>query len=176
MILQRLPDAAKYASDWWLHKWVCTGLWLMLSVPLIFGGKIYDSLKVLMSAKLIIVLGFLLFLGIFFAKPADWFDIISGLFRFGNVPVQPASEAKVENVFLELFQRGRFPEIDLSLIAVIAALAAVAGNGGLTNTPISNFTRDQGWGMGDKVGAIPSVVGGHGITLSHVGCVFEVNS
>jgi hypothetical protein len=175
MILQRLPDAAKYASDWWLHKWVCTGLWLMLSVPLIFGGKIYDSLKVLMSAKLIIVLGFLLFLGIFFAKPADWFDIISGLFRFGNVPVQPASEARVENVFLELIQRHRFPEIDLSLIAVIAALAAVAGNGGLTNTPISNFTRDQGWGMGNKVGAIPSVVGGHGITLSHVGCVFEVN-
>jgi hypothetical protein len=28
--------------------------------------------------------------------------------------------------------------------------------------------------MGAKVGAIPSVVGGHGITLSHVGCVFEV--
>ena len=58
---------------------------------------------------------------------------------------------------------------------MIAALAAIAGNGGLTNTPISNFTRDQGWGMGAKVGAIPSVVGGHGITLSHVGCVFEVN-
>ena len=80
----------------------------------------------------------------------------------------------VENVFLEFFQRGRFPEVDLSLIAMIAALAAIAGNGGLTNTPISNFTRDQGWGMGHKVGAIPSVVGGHGITLSHVGCVFEV--
>jgi hypothetical protein len=30
--------------------------------------------------------------------------------------------------------------------------------------------------MGDKVGAIPSVVGGQGITLSHVGCVFEVNA
>ena len=62
----------------------------------------------------------------------------------------------------------------LSTITHRAALAAIAGNGGLTNTPISNFTRDQGWGMGAKVGAIPSVVGGHGITLSHVGCVFEV--
>lgn len=171
MILQRLPDSEHIAGDWWFHKGVCTGLWFMLMIPLIFGGKIYDSLKIIMSAKLIIVLGFLLLLGIFFAKPESWFDIFSGLFRFGNVPVPGGG---VENVFTEMFQRGRFPEMDLSLIAVIAALAAVAGNGGLTNTPISNFTRDQGWGMGHHVGAIPSVVGGHGISLSHVGCVFEV--
>ena len=32
--------------------------------------------------------------------------------------------------------------------------------GGLTNVPISNYTRDQGWGMGKHVGAIPSIVGG----------------
>jgi hypothetical protein len=172
IVLQRLPDHEHLASDWWMHKWMCTGLWLVLLLPLIFGGKIYNSLKVLMSFKLIAVIGFLLFLGIFFAKPASWFDIITGLFKFGNVPV---SGSNVENVFIEFFQRGRFPEVDLSLIAMIAALAAIAGNGGLTNTPISNFTRDQGWGMGAKVGAIPSVVGGHGITLSHVGCVFEVN-
>jgi hypothetical protein len=172
IILQRLPDHAGSSFDWWMHKWMCTGLWLMLLVPLIFGGKIYNSLKVLMSFKLIAVIGFLLFLGIFFVKPASWIDIITGLFKFGNVPV---SGSEVQNVFIEFFQRGRFPEVDLTLIAMIAALAAIAGNGGLTNTPISNFTRDQGWGMGAKVGAIPSVVGGHGITLSHVGCVFEVN-
>jgi hypothetical protein len=172
IILQRLPDHAGSAADWWTHKWVCTGLWLTLLLPLIFGGKIYNSLKVLMSFKLIAVIGFLLFLGVFFAKPESWIDIFTGLFKFGNVPV-PGNN--VENVFVEFFQRGRFPTLDLSLVAMIAALAAIAGNGGLTNTPISNFTRDQGWGMGAKVGAIPSVVGGRGITLSHVGCVFEVN-
>jgi hypothetical protein len=172
IILQRLPDAAHSAADWWMHKGMCTGLYLLLMVPLVFGGKIYDSLKVLMSFKLLAVISFLLFLGIFFAKPASWIDIVSGLFKFGNVPV---SAGTVENVFTELLQHHRFPQVDLSLIAMIAALAAIAGNGGLTNTPISNFTRDQGWGMGAKVGAIPSVVGGHGITLSHVGCVFEVN-
>ena len=172
MILQRLPDSEHLRSDWLLHKWLCTGMYMLLTVPLIFGGKIYDSLKVLMSLKLIVVIGFLVFLGIFFAKPSSWVDIVSGLFKFGTVPVSGNS---TENIFIELFQHGRFPEVDLSLIAMIAALAAIAGNGGLTNTPISNFTRDQGWGMGAKVGAIPSVVGGHGITLSHVGCVFEVN-
>jgi hypothetical protein len=172
IILQRLPDHEKFASDWWMHKGICTGLWLLLLLPLIFGGKIYNSLKILMSFKLVAVIGFLLFLGIFFAKPESWLDIITGLFRFGNVPI---SGSEVQNVFIEFFQHRRFPDVDLSLIAMIAALAAIAGNGGLTNTPISNFTRDQGWGMGAKVGAIPSVVGGHGITLSHVGCVFDVN-
>jgi hypothetical protein len=172
IFLQRLPDHAASSFDWWMHKVTCTGLYMLLTVPLIFGGKIYNSLKILMSFKLIAVISFLLFLGVFFAKPASWVDIVSGLFKFGNVPV---SGSTVENVFIEFFQRGRFPQVDLSLIAMIAALAAIAGNGGLTNTPISNFTRDQGWGMGAKVGAIPSVVGGHGITLSHVGCVFEVN-
>ena len=234
IILQRLPDHDNIASHWWLHKWLCTGLYLLLLVPLIFGGKIYNSLKLVMSFKLVAVITFLLFLGIFFARPASWIDILTGLFKIGNVPVlmgedrngndvldpgedfdgdghldvdesiwidtngdgtpdQPQRDPKtkkvlwedrdgdqkydgnnVQNVFLELFSGRGFPEVDLSLIAMIAALAAIAGNGGLTNTPISNFTRDQGWGMGAKVGAIPSVVGGHGITLSHVGCVFEV--
>jgi hypothetical protein len=172
IMLGDLPEHETNNWHWWLHKWVCTGLYLALLVPLIFGGKIYNSLKVVMGFKLIAVISFLLFLGVFFAHPASWLDIVTGLFKFGNVPV---ADGQVQNVFIELFQRGRFPQVDLSLIAMIAALAAIAGNGGLTNTPISNFTRDQGWGMGHHVGAIPSVVGGRGITLSHVGCVFEVN-
>lgn len=237
MFLQRLPDHANNASDWWLHKWVCTGLYLLMVVPLIFGGKIYNSLKVVMGAKLVIVIGFLLFLSVFFSTPASWLDIVSGLFKFGTVPVQRAEDANgngildpgedfdgdgrldvneflpktvdldgdgipddwerdakgnpikgidldgdgkldgnnVQNVFTALSETGTFPTIDFSMIAIIAALAAIAGNGGLTNTPISNFTRDQGWGMGHAVGAIPSVVGGKGVTLSHVGCVFDVN-
>jgi hypothetical protein len=239
IILQRLPKHDTIASDWWFHKWLCTGLYLLLLVPLTFGGKIYNSLKAVMGFKLVAVISFLLFLGILFAKPSSWADIISGLFKIGNVPVLKGEDLNgngvldpgedfdgdgrldvleeklkpsidtdgdgkpdawekdargnpikhvdldgdgkfdgnnVENVFIEAFRRARFPDVDLSLIAMIAGLAAIAGNGGLTNTPISNFTRDQGWGMGDKVGAIPSVVGGHGITLSHVGCVFEVNA
>jgi hypothetical protein len=235
IILQRLPNHEGFAGDWWMHKWLCTGLYLLLLVPLTFGGKIYDSLKLVMSFKLVAVVGFLLFLGIFFAKPSSWIDIVTGLFKVGNVPVLKGEDLNgngildpgedfdrdgrldgdesvwidtnndgqvdtrsrdekgklvwndadgdktfdgnnVENIFIELIRNQRFPEVDLTLIAMIAGLAAIAGNGGLTNTPISNFTRDQGWGMGDKVGAIPSVVGGHGITLSHVGCVFPVNS
>ena len=46
------------------------------------------------------------------------------------------------------------------MIAVLGALAAISGNGGLTNTALSGYARDQGWGMGKHVGAIPSVIGG----------------
>jgi len=81
----------------------------------------------------------------------------------------------VHSIWSSLLYGEKFPPLDLSMVAVIAGLAAIAGNGGLTNTPISNFTRDQGWGMGHHVGAIASVMGGQGVSLSHVGCVFEVN-
>jgi hypothetical protein len=60
------------------------------------------------------------------------------------------------------------------MIAVLGALAAISGNGGLTNTSTSGYTRDQGWGMGKHVGAIPSVVGGRKFKLSHVGMIFPI--
>jgi hypothetical protein len=82
----------------------------------------------------------------------------------------------IDNIFLSIFRGDGFPDIDFTLIAFITGLAAIAGSGGLSNTPTSNFTRDQGWGMGHHVGAIPSVIGGHDIKLSHVGSVFEVNA
>ena len=67
-----------------------------------------------------------------------------------------------------------FRAVDLGTIGLLAAFAAIAGQGGLTNAPLSNYTRDQGWGMGYHVGAIPSVIGGRNIALSHVGMVFDV--
>lgn len=80
----------------------------------------------------------------------------------------------IENVFVSLASGSGLPRVDLSMIAFLCAFAAIAGSGGLSNTPTSNYTRDQGWGMGYHVGAIPSLVGGHKIQLSHVGTVFQV--
>jgi hypothetical protein len=57
--------------------------------------------------------------------------------------------------------------------ALIGALAATAGSGGLGNLTVTNWIRDKGFGMGAHVGAIPSAVGGHEIPLSHVGKVFD---
>lgn len=146
-------------------------LFLLCLVPLIFGGKIYNSLKVVLSAKVIIVLGFLLFLAITQSSGETWRKIFTGFFQFGTVPVQGGGTA---NVFGSISRGEGIPSIDFTDIALLAAFASIAGSGGLTNAVISNYTRDQGWGMGKLVGAIPSIVGGKEIALSHVGSVFKV--
>lgn len=234
----QVPDHDGNATHWWMNKLLASGLLLLAMVPLIFGGKIYNALKAIMSVKLVVVFGFLVILGLLYSKPSTWSEIWSGFFKVGNVPVQRGEDTNgngkldkgedwdsdgnldvvepplkptidtnkdgtpeawpkdsagkpikfhdvdgdgfrdgdnVENVFASLFTKGTIPHVDFTLIAFLCALAAIAGNGGLSNTPLSNFTRDQGWGMGHRVGAIPSMVGGRGITLSHVGCVFDVN-
>ena len=80
----------------------------------------------------------------------------------------------IENVFVSLFAGRGLPDINWSMIALLSAMVAISGSGGLSNTPISNYTRDQGWGMGHHVGAIPSIVGGQHLQLSHVGSVFTI--
>jgi hypothetical protein len=65
------------------------------------------------------------------------------------------------------------PPIARESLKDLSAFAAIAGVGGMAQTAISNYTRDQGWGMGKHVGAIPSLVGGQNIKLSHTGMVFE---
>jgi hypothetical protein len=186
-----------------LIKGLAVALFLLAITPLFVGGKVYNSMKAIMTFKLIFVFGFLLFLAIFFSSFSTWVEIVTGFFKFGTLPVkdttaaadadaaaapaaipgagaaasaeQPAPKPpKTANVFVEVFSGRGFPTLDLTLIGFLAAMAAISGNGGLTNTPISNYTRDQGWGMGKQVGAIPSILGGHAIELSHVGKVFHV--
>ena len=303
-------------GDWYLMKGLAYAIFLGALVPLLFGGKIYNSLRIIMSVKIVLVFGFLLTLAFFFSSPSTWLEICSGFVKFGNVPIERAEKTgadgkvlpeddwdkdghadgvepvlkdikshieagkpwpdfnldgkpdapvdtdgdgkndswgnvmirvdkdgdgrldswaddtpvafkdepvkartflfffktsaeapdgvpdewpdvnddnkqdtfidvdgdgirdgnNIDNIFLSLFRGDGFPDIDFTLIAFIAGLAAIAGSGGLSNTPTSNFTRDQGWGMGHHVGAIPSMIGGHNIKLSHVGSVFEVNA
>lgn len=212
-----LPNHDGNPAHWWLNKLLSSAIFLLAMVPLIFGGKIFNSLKVVMTAKLVVVFGFLVVLGCLFSSPSTWAQIWGGFVQIGNVPVQTGEDTNgngvldpgedwdsdgrldvvesksadgklididgdgkrdgdnIANVFVELWRGNGLPQLDFQLVAFIAAFAAIAGNGGLSNTPVSNYTRDQGWGMGDKVGAIPSIVGGRGISLSPAGCVFEVN-
>src|SRR5262249_5254348 len=74
------------------------------------------------------------------------------------------------NLFSYVIRQGRLPAMDW---ATLAAFAAIAGAGGMTNVMYSSFARDKGWGMGARVGAIPSLIGGMTITLSHVGEAFR---
>jgi hypothetical protein len=148
VLLGRLPGAGDDA----LVRSLGTGIYLSCFVPLIFGGKIYNALERIMVAKLVLVLSYLGVVALLFVGPQTWWSIGTGLFRFGALP------------------EGEFNW------AALAAFAAVAGAGGLTNSFFSNYARDKGWGMGSLVGALPSAVGGRKIALSHTGKVFELNA
>ncbi len=168
-----LPDTATQAGQ---IKFCGSIIFVLMLLPLVVGGKVYDSLKVLMTLKLVIVIGFLMFLAVFYSSWSTWAEIGLGFLQFGTLPVQTAEGElpRTANVFAQWWNGQSMPPLDLSMVGFIAAMAAIAGNGGLTNAPISNFTRDQGWGMGKEVGAIPSITQRHSITLSHAGKVFRL--
>ncbi|HEY4261797.1 MAG TPA: Nramp family divalent metal transporter, partial [Schlesneria sp.] len=186
LYLGRLPIPSTDSS---LLSVLSCVIFLALLLPLTIGGKVYNSLKAIMTFKLVVVMGFLIFLAVFYSKASTWTEICSGFVKFGTVPViadedvnangvqDPGEEKhvpKLENIATSWGQGRLLPKFDLSMIGILVSMIAISGNGGLTNTPISNFTREQGWGMGRHVGAIPSIVGGHAIELSHVGMVFKV--
>jgi hypothetical protein len=153
-------------------------VFILMLAPLVFGGKVYYSLKLLISVKVAVVLGFLLLVAVMYSSPATWREILSGFVQFGSVPVVgdgTSGAPLTQNIFVSLWQGRGMPEIDYSMVAVLAALAAISGSGGLTNTAISAYTRDQGWGMGRFVGAVPSMVGGEALKLAHTGMVFDIN-
>lgn len=162
-------------------KWLVIGLayvcLLAIALPVLVGGKVYNMLQAVMTAKVLFVLGFCLLVGICFVEPLHWWHIFSGFAKFGNVPVSDGQGREtVVNAFEHFSHYGTFPAVSLANIAVLGAFAGYAGGGGLGNSTYSNFVRDKGWGMGSHVGAIGSAVGGTNVTLSHVGTVFPITA
>ena len=146
VILGQLPGAEDDA----LVRTLSYVIFLSGLSALLFGGKIYNMIERIMVTKLVVVLGYLTLVGVFMVSGETWLDIFSGFFKFGSLPAG---------------------EIDW---ATVAAFAAIAGAGGLANMNFSNYTRDKGWGMGSLVGAIPSMIGGKTVRLSHAGKVFPL--
>lgn len=149
---------------------------LLVVVPTLFGGRVYNSLQAIMSAKVAVVLGFCLTVGLLMVSPANWWNVVSGFARFGTVPVQDgAGGERVVNALGQFLREGTWPAISLANIALLGAFAGYAGGGGLGNSLYANYVRDKGWGMGRLVGAIPSAIGGRHITLSHIGKAFPLS-
>lgn len=146
-----------------------------VAVPVLFGGRIYNTLQLVMSVKVFGVLGFSLLMGLIFVGPSNWWNVVSGFAKFGTVPVPDGRGGEVAvNAFAYYARHGAWPAVSLANVAVLGAFAGYAGGGGLANSLYSNFVRDKGWGMGRRVGAIPSAIGGKHVALSHLGKVFPV--
>jgi Mn2+/Fe2+ NRAMP family transporter len=125
---------------------VSVSILVLCAVLLCFGGKIYNTLEVVLSGKVIFVLGYMLFVTVVFVPFSVWKQVAGGMVNPFWIP---------ENVQWNL----------------IGAVAGLAGIGGLGNILASNYVREKGWGMGAKSGAIPSAVGGTEIQLSHLGTI-----
>ena len=115
-ILGRLPGIEDDA----LVRTLGYVIFLGAFVPLIFGGKIYDAVERIMVGKVISVLGYLLVIDLFLVSRETWATVFGGFLRVGSLPEG---------------------EIDW---ATLAAFAAIAGVGGLSNTVFSNYARDKG--------------------------------
>ncbi len=119
-----------------------------------FGGKIYNALEKVLLFMVVWIIGYLVIVDLFLVPPRVWWTVIKGFFSFGALPPEVKS--------------GGFDWL------LLGAFAAYAGSGGLGNITISNYVRDKGWGMSSLVGAIPSIIGGQNVKLSHLGKVFRI--
>ncbi len=162
---QPIPQATR-EHELAIRQWVSYGIFLSAFIPLVFGGKVYNALEKVMTVKVILVLGYLTFLGVWFVSPGTWYETFSGF--VGSPGVRDGSFS-----FQWLPPLSSEERLDYGLLA---SLAAIAGMGGLANTMFSTYCRDKGWGMGSLVGAVPSAVGGRTIQLSHVGRVFRIDA
>ena len=130
----------------YLAFFLCLGI-------VLFGKKIYNALEKVQLAMVVWIIGYLLLIDLFMVPPKVWWTVIKGFFSFGALP--SADGGNVDWLLL-------------------GAFAAYAGSGGLGNVGISNYVRDKGWGMSSLVGAIPSLIGGQQVTLTHIGKVFRI--
>jgi hypothetical protein len=171
LYLGRPPDVA----DQWLVTILAYVCLFGVAVPVLLGGKVYNMLQAIMTAKVVIVLGFCLIIGVTCVDMEKWWNIFSGFAKFGTVPVSDGQGGEtVANLFVHRWQTGSWPTISLTSIVMLGTFIGYAGGGGLGNSTYSNFVRDKGWGMGSQVGAIPSTFGGRSVSLSHVGKVFAI--
>src|SRR5205823_11586007 len=104
-------------THWLMHKLVSTGIYFFCLFPLLIGGKVFNSLKVVMSLKLIVVIGFLLFVSAVYSRPMHWGEIASGLFKFGTVPVTEGEDRNGHGVLEpceEFVQDGHLDVVELN--------------------------------------------------------------
>jgi hypothetical protein len=118
---------------------------LLCGTLLCFGRKVYNMLEVVLGGKVLFVLFYLLTVTLLFVPGHVWGRVASGMVNPFQVP-----EGGIQ-------------------WGLIGSVAGLAGIGGLGNILASNFVREKGWGMGSKVGAIGSAVGGEHVTLDHIG-------
>ncbi len=133
------------------------GAFLACVLILLVGRRIERTLELLNWVLIAWILGSFLILALIFVPGGTWFSAAAGVVgydtRTGGFNFMPAGMDWV----------------------LLAALVAYSGCGGITNITLSNWARDRGYGMGERVGYIPAIVGGKKVHLAHTGFMFTPN-
>jgi hypothetical protein len=147
----RLPETAASGDQTWLHA-ITLGLIVVVVAILHFGGTIERMLEYASWFMLLFIFSFLLVVNIWFIPWETWGSTLRGF-----LGLTPGSSAAIN-------------------WALLGALAATAGCGGVGNLTMTNWMRDKGFGMGSLTGAIPSAVGSRQVKLSPWGKAFPANA
>ena len=130
----------------------------LLSVTLLLvGRRIERTLELLNWGMLTVILASFFVLALVFVPGATWLAALGGLGGYDTT-------------------RGAFTLLPAGVdFVLLAALVAYSGCGGIVNVTLSNWARDRGYGMGERVGYIPAAVGGQKVHLAPTGFMFTAD-
>jgi hypothetical protein len=127
---------------------------LVCVVVLSVGRRIERTLELLNWVLVVCILGGFFALAAFLVPAPTWLAAGAGLMGFDA----PGGAFRFLPAGMDFF--------------LLGALVAYSGCGGVGNLTLSNWARDRGYGMGQRAGYIPAVVGGHKVNLAHTGFRF----
>jgi hypothetical protein len=129
------------------------GAFLFSIAPLLIGRRIERTLEIFNWALITGILGSFMVLAIVYVPGPVWTAAAGGLVGFDTAS-------------------GQFNFLPAGVdFVLLAALVAYSGAGGMANVTLSNWARDRGYGMGERVGYIPAAVGGKKVNLAHSGFI-----
>jgi hypothetical protein len=147
----RLPGPADVSTVYLIG--VCT--FLLCVGLLLIGKRIERTLELANWILVACTLGGLFVLALLFVPLSTWAAGVAGLAGFD-------------------LEAGRFDFLPADAdFFLLAAFVAYSGCGGMMNITLSNWARDKGYGMGQRVGYIPAAVGGERVNLAHSGFTFR---
>jgi hypothetical protein len=123
-------------------------------VILSIGKRIARTLEILNWVMIATILGGFIVLAVILVPPETWFAAAAGMVGFDSV-------------------QGSFNFMPVGMdFFLLGALVAYSGCGGIGNLSLSNYARDKGYGMGERIGYISSI-GSEKVPVSHSGFTFD---
>ncbi len=176
MLASLMLDRPPLAEDSTLVTGLAYVLLIVTVLPVLIGGKVYNTLQWVMTAKVVVVLSFCLIVSLLCVTPGELEQDLQRLLEVRHRSHQsgptarkrPSTSSRIATTReCGPSSRSATSRCWVRLPAMPAAAACPT-----PRTVTSCATKGGAWAA--NVGAIPSAVGGHNITLSHLGKVFVV--